>query len=241
MLVWPGVMHSTGNRDDIHRHSGWLIPAVLLLTLLLLSGLILGWYLRPGPRPQPAPTGQAALVRLNLRGTSFSIPANYIEDAEARRGGERDALTLVALFPSWRGYSEHQARLFAGNAPDSALIRLTLRGGPSGLNTHDRLERIYRPHIAQSSQSAFGFTRYDFSPESGYGNDELYSGEIGKDLHLFLCERPSPDFPSPNCSAIDRPLTPDLRYSYRFKRAYLGRWREIAAGVDTLIGKFRVR
>ena len=234
-------MHSTGNRDDIHRHSGWLIPAVLLLTLLLLSGLILGWYLRPGPRSQSAPTGQAALVRLSLGGTSFAIPANYIEDAGARRGGERSALTLVALFPGWRGYSEPQARLFAGNAPDSALIRLTLRGGPSGLNARDRLARIYQPHIAVSGQGPFGLTRHDFSPESGYGKDELYSADAGNDLHLFLCERPSPDFPGANCSAIDRSLTPDVSYSYRFKRTYLGRWREIAAGVEDLIGKFRVR
>jgi hypothetical protein len=234
-------MRSTGNRDDIRRHSGWLIPGVVFFALLLLSGVILGWYLRPGPRPRLAPTEQAGLVRLSLHGVSFAIPANYIEDAEARRGGERGALTLVALFPSWRGYSERQARLFAGSAPDSALIRVTLRGGPSGPDAGDRLERIYRPHIAESGQGPVGLTRYDFAPESGYGNDELFSGVAGKDLHLFLCQRPSPEFPSPNCSAIDRPLTPDLGYSYRFKRAYLGRWQEIAAGVNSLIGKFRAR
>ena len=41
--------------------------------------------------------------------------------------------------------------------------------------------------------------------------------------------------------AIDRPLAPGLSYSYRFKRAYLARWREVSAGVDQLIVKFRQR
>jgi hypothetical protein len=56
---------------------------------------------------------------------------------------------------------------------------------------------------------------------------------------LFLCEQASIEFPRPNCLAIDRPLVQGLSYSYRFKRAYLGRWREIATGVDQLIAKFR--
>jgi hypothetical protein len=30
-----------------------------------------------------------------------------------------------------------------------------------------------------------------------------------------------------------------VSFSYRFKRAYLARWREISAGVEKLIGKFR--
>ena len=49
------------------------------------------------------------------------------------------------------------------------------------------------------------------------------------------------ELPSPNCLAIDRPLAEDLSFSYRFKRAYLARWRELSAGVDVLIAKFRKR
>lgn len=36
-------------KEDIHQHSGWLVPAVFLFAVLLLSGLFLGWYLRPVP------------------------------------------------------------------------------------------------------------------------------------------------------------------------------------------------
>jgi len=239
VILRSSAMSSTGRREEIHRHSGWLIPAGFFFAILLLSALFLGWYLRPGPRSQIAP--QSGLVRLSLHGVPFSIPANYLENTKARVGGEMDSVTLVTLFSSWRGYSEGQARLFGGNAPDSPLIRLSLRGDPHNLDAGERLNRIYRPHIANPSgeQGPFGLVRYGFVPDAGYGDDDLFAGEDNKGLMLFLCERASSEFPSPSCLAIDRQLTPDLSYTYRFKRAYLGRWREIAAGVDRLIMKFR--
>src|ERR1041385_1082712 len=108
-------MSSMGRSEDVHSHSGWLIPGIVFFAIMLLSGLFLGWYLRPGPRSATAPTGQSGLVRLSLHGTSFIIPANYIETAKARAGGEMNSVTLVTLFSSWRGYSEGQAGLFDGN------------------------------------------------------------------------------------------------------------------------------
>src|SRR6266705_927818 len=135
-------MGSTGQKEDMHRHSGWLIPAALLCAVLLLSGLLLGWYMRPGFRPAASPTGRSNLVTVTIRGVLLAIPANYIESSTARAGGEMDAITLAALFPSWHGYSGAEARLFTGNAPDQPVIRLSLREDPSGLDARGRLNRI---------------------------------------------------------------------------------------------------
>src|SRR5471030_3348446 len=109
-------------REEMHGHSGWLIPLAIAFAILLLSGLFLGWYLRPGPKPQGgAPTGQSNIVKLKVRGVALSVPANYIETATARGGGDQDGVMLFTLFPSFHGYSEADARLFAGNAPDSPV------------------------------------------------------------------------------------------------------------------------
>ena len=51
-------------------------------------------------------------------------------------------------------------------------------------------------------------------------------------------EREAADLPSPNCIAVDRPIANGLSLSYRFKRAYLARWREMADGADALVRKF---
>ena len=40
-------MADKGQKEEFHRHSGWWFPAAFLLAVLTLSGLLLGWYLRP--------------------------------------------------------------------------------------------------------------------------------------------------------------------------------------------------
>jgi len=231
-------MAGRGQKEEFHRHSGWWFPAAFLLAVLTLSGLLLGWYLRPGLMPA-SPTGQSHALGVSVGGVFFTIPANYFETPDA--GSEMKAVTLVALFPSWRGYTESDARLFSGNAPDSPLIRLSLRTDSNSLDGRARLDRIYRPRMTdpKGEKDGFGLTRYDFAGGSGYQDYELFAGETAKDLELLLCQRGSSQFPSPNCLAIDRPLAPNVSFSYRFKRAYLARWREISTGAEKLIAKFR--
>jgi hypothetical protein len=234
-------MNPVDQKDDVHQHSGWLIPAALVFVIMLLSGLFLGWYLRPGPPVGAAPTQQSAPVSVTVRGSRFLIPANYIQNAGARAGGEQDSVSLAALFPSWRGYSDSDARLFAGNAPDSPVVRLSLRGDDNPLDAGARLTRIYRPYVsdAKGTPDAFGLTRYDFTRDSGYARDELFAGQNSKEL--VLCERASAELPSPNCLAPGLPLDKGVTLSYRFKRSYLSRWREVSDGADSLIARFRTK
>ena len=231
-------MAGRGQTEEFHRHSGWWIPAVFFLAILTLSGLLLGWYLRPGLRPA-SPTGQSHALGVRVGGVFFTIPANYFETPGT--GSEMKAVTLMTLFPSWRGYADADARQFAGNAPDSPLIRLSLRADSNSLDGRARLMRIYQPRMAdpKGEKDGFGLTRYSFPGGSGYQDYELFAGETANDLELLLCERGSSQFSSPNCLAIDRPLGPNVSFSYRFKRAYLARWREISTGVEKLIAKFQ--
>jgi hypothetical protein len=56
-----------------------------------------------------------------------------------------------------------------------------------------------------------------------------------------LCELASAELPSPNCLVPGLPLDKGVTLSYRFKRAYLSRWREVSDGADTLIARFRTK
>ena len=122
-------MSHVDQKEDIHQHSGWLIPAVLPVRHPASVGPVPG--LVSATRPQdsrPLPPTNPPWSTLTVRGQAFAIPANYIQNPAARAGGEQESVTLAALFPSWRGYSDAEARLFAGNAPDSPVVRLSLRG-----------------------------------------------------------------------------------------------------------------
>jgi hypothetical protein len=233
-------MSYEGRAEDVRGHSGWLIPLAFAAAILVLSGLFLVWYLRPGPRAS-APTDRSTVVQLSVAGHPFAVPANYIETPAARSGGEQAQVTLAALFPSWRGYSDADAHLFAGNAPDSPVVRVTLRADSGKLDAADRLARIYKPYVQNpaGAPGPFGLAQYSFRPNSGYERNDLFVSS-GNGLVLLLCEREGGELSSPNCLAVDRPLGHGVGYSYRFKRAWLGRWREMAGGVDALVKKFSV-
>ena len=242
-MAGRGKMSHVEQKEDVHQHSGWLIPVIFLSAILLLSGLFLGWYLRPGPRVPAAPTGQSTLVDLTVRGQALAIPANYIQNSAARAGGEQNIVTLAALFPSWHGYSDAEARQFAGNAPDSPVVRISLHGDAGPMDAGARLARIYQPYIPdpKGAPGPFGLTQYGFARDSGYGHQDLFAGSKDGKLLLFLCEQPAADLPSPNCLATDQPLGKSASLSWRFKRAYLARWRELSDGVGGLMARFQAR
>jgi len=236
------MSHAADAPEEIHQHSGWLIPLGILFAIALLSGLFLLYDLRPGFRPREGiRTADPMPIDLSVRGARLRVPANYLDNP--REGAERDLLTLSALLPGMRGYSLEDADLFNGNAPDSPVVHLLFKGDENDLDASARLERIYKPYILEPDGTAtdFGLTQYNFRADSGYGREDLFTGREGGLLLLFLCERASLELPSPNCLAIGRPVARNLSFSYRFKRAYLARWNEIAAGVDGLLARFQAR
>ena len=234
-------MAQSGQRESVHQHSGWLLPAGFVFAVMLLSGLLLGWYLRPGVKAPAALTGQSEPVPINLGSLSLRVPTNYIQNPAARSGGPQESLSLAALFPSWQGYSADLARQFQGNAPNSAVVRIMIRRDANVMDAGTRLTRIYRPNLAalEGVTGPFGLRQYGFAADSGYEKTDLFVGGSGKGLLLFLCGRPAADLPSPNCQATDRPLADGVSYSFRFKRAYLAHWREVSGGVDALIAHFK--
>lgn len=233
---------ATERPEEVHQHSGWLIPLAFLGVIAVLAALFLMYDLRPGMGPRNGGrTADDTPIAFSLRGSQLVVPGNYLDGGESRDGGERDFLHLTALLPDFEGYSEEKAGLFAGNAPDSPLVRLLFKSDELALDARSRMERIYRPYLQDiaGKPGSFGLTQYVFRPDSGYGRQDLFAGTAGGQLVLLLCEREAPDLISPTCFAADRPVAPNLSFSYRFKRAYLGRWQEVVAGADRLVERLR--
>lgn len=239
----PGLISGARLREsaEIHRHSGWVIPLGVAALTLLLCGLLLLYYLRPlpGALRDSGPVASPAEVSVSVRGVRFHIPANYIESRSARKGGEQDVLPLIALLPDMEGYSDADGAVFANNAADSPVLHLLIKADNNGMDPASRFARIYRPYIADPGGTAgpFGLTLYGFRPGTGYGRDDLFVATDDGPL-LLLCERPAQDIASPNCLAVDRPIAHGVTLSYRFKRAQLGRWRQIDRAVTKLVASF---
>ncbi|HEX4369878.1 MAG TPA: hypothetical protein VH019_00910 [Rhizomicrobium sp.] len=228
------------DEGEIHQHSGWLIPLILVVVVVVLCAALLLYYMRPfalSRNAAPFRDNRASFVAIpvNLAGLALSIPRRYVEPGATRK----NMVALVAALPDMRGFSEDDSQLFANNSPDSPLVHLLIRADRDSLDTRQRLQRIYMPYIANGAggKGPFGLTHYGFRAGSGYARDDLYAGNGGN--LLLLCEQPAQDLPSPNCLAIDQPIATGVSLSYRFKRAQLSSWRAIDDGVNRLLAKFR--
>ena len=229
------------DEGEIHQHSGWLIPLIVAVVVVVLCAALLLYYMRPfALRPGTAPfrdnRASSVAIPVTIAGTALSIPRRYIEPGAARG---RNMVALVAALPDMRGFSEDDAQLFAGNAPDSPLVHILIRADRNDLPAAERLQRAYLPYIADPAgeKGPFGLTHYVFRPGSGYSRDDLYAANDGN--LLFLCEQSAQDLPSPNCLAINQPIATDVSLSYRFKRAQLSSWRVINDGANRLVARFR--
>ncbi len=230
--------------DDIHQHSGWWFPAVIIAAIVLLSAGFLLYDLRPGMAPRGVGrTGDLAPVKLTLGSLHLTVPANYLDSRDARNGGAQEVVTMSAVLPDMRGYSPADARLFIGNAPDSPVVHLQFKANEKEMSAAERLNRVYGPYLVDATgrDGDFGLTQYRFRPDSGYGGSDLFAGSEGGRLLLFLCERADAELASPNCLVTGQAVDANVSFSWRFKRAYLARWREIAGGMDRLLLRFTGR
>jgi hypothetical protein len=236
--------------DDYEKgakgHSGWLIPMAVFLMTAALSALVLLYYLAPAPTSfigeRPAPTSGTAPVALTVGGLTFTVPANYLVYRSTRQGGEREEVALFAALPDLRGYRESDAHSFTGNPQDSPVIYMLIREEPVNLTEAEKLQRIYLAYVGnpKGEPGPFGLTQYAFRDDSGYRGEDLLVGHLDGRLVVLRCVRLSERVPSPSCLR-DLRLAKHVGLSYRFKRAQLSRWREIAAGVDRLIRSFETK
>jgi hypothetical protein len=232
-----------GDEQAIRQRPGWLIPAAVFVVTALLSGLVLLYYLGPTPtsfiEEHPTPTSRTDPVSLSVGGETFSIPQNYIRYRSARKGGTFTQVALFAVLSDFRGYTDADARTFSGNAADSPVINILLHEEQLKLSEADRLRRIYLGYVLDPAgkPAPFGLKQYEFRDDSGYRGEDLFVGRLGTHLVVLRCVRLSAQVPSPSCLREMR-LAHHAALSYRFKRAQLSRWREIASGVEALVHSF---
>jgi hypothetical protein len=238
-------MNSREDYDDtIRQRSGWLIPVGVFAVTALLSAMVLLFYLAPAPtsffKERPAPTSRTDPVSITVDGVSFTIPANYILYKSARQGSSREDVALIAIYPDFHGYSDWESQTFASDAADSPVIYLLIRKDPYNITEAERLQRIYRNFVSDPAgkPAPFDLTEYSFRDDSGYRDEDLFVGGTADAPIVFRCDRFSQQVRSPYCLRDVR-LKRGVAVSYRFKRALLADWRQIATGVDQLVQSFR--
>ena len=240
------MSRTTDDDETIRKRSGWLIPHGVFLVTFALSAMFLLIYLAPSApnlfQEQVSPTSRDDVIALKVGGHRLYIPANYMEYESARQGGDRREVALFAMLPDLTGWSNWNAQTFADYGAKSPIVEMRIRQDNLNLSEGDRLERVYMGYVLDpgGTPGPYGLRQYAFRQDSGYHAEDLFVGETAKGLLVMRCVRLGPDVLSPNCMR-DMRLARGVSMFYRFKRAHLANWREIADGMDNLIASFEKR
>lgn len=227
----------------IRKHSGWLVPLVLVALTGTLCALFLLYYLAPNPNSlieeHTSPSAAAYRVQLRIGSISLTVPANYLPYPSERSGGPRREVALYAELPDFHGFSDATSGDFVGNSPNSRVVHILITRETFDVAESARLKRIYLNEVVDSRgrPGSAGLVKYVFRSDSGYRGEDLFVGWDGGADIVMRCTQPGPNVPSPNCIR-EVQYEPGILLSYRFKRSQLADWRRIARGVLRLVDAF---
>ncbi len=224
----------------------WVIPAVVLAIVGVLSLGFLAYYFAPNLGDiigrAPKPSEESAEINVIIGGVPHRIPENYTRFAYARRGGAQDRVELYALLPDLAPYSPARAAAFQDTSPDSRVLLFDLEYYHAKLSETDQFRKVFLKLVTDpdGSRGPYGLRRYEFDSSSGYRDEEMFVSENEDGtVVVFRCFKEAPDILSPNCRR-DLRLTNELGLTYRFKRGQLSDWRDIDRRIRALALSFRV-
>jgi len=234
---------------DVHPHSSWLLPLIVLLVAVAIG---VGVYVfLAGPTVEDmqgnlqgntySPTVDPSIAEITVDGASFRIPGNLTMYRRSRSSGDQEDIPMHALLPDFAPWSPATASAFSSNMADARVIRFTLAIDRARLTYEDKFERGIKPLADNPDGEAgpFGLTQYKFSQGTGYENTEWFSAHLedGTELVMRCDASATPDFGS-NCIRVTR-LRDNIGLTYRFKRSQLAGWKETDHKLKTLIESFR--
>ena len=235
--------------DQVKEESSWRYPIGIFLATLVLCAVFLYYYVGPsyeefkGDLPSPAITEEP--IEIMIAGHVFAPAANYTVYPRARRGGEREEVSLYALWPTMDGYTPAHRREFVDDDPKTRRIYITISERTSPISEGERIETLYMPNVIdrRGQRTPYQLTKFSFTerradvPTNGYSDTELFIGSDADDNVIALfCFKEREDIPSPECWRKYE-YADGVEISYRFKRPYLPEWRAIDAEVRAYVAE----
>lgn len=228
----------------VHERPAWILPALVVFTVLTLSGVFLYYYFGPTPGEilghDPRASVATRRIEAIVGGTRFLVPENYTRYPSQRGGGVQAELAMHVLLPDFAPYSIERENEFADMAADSPVLHFSLHAADGIVPAERRLKEIYSKYLVSPEPEAdpTGLRKFIFSPDSGYRDRELFVGtDADGRIFLLVCERPTELDESPSC-ARTLLLTTNLALTYRYKRAHLAQWQRIDELMIRLVTSF---
>jgi len=224
------------NRRAAGRRAAGGLMALPLLALFGLAIMGLGYVIYAlWPRWPDAPVAaDAPALPVVVAGVRFNVPPQAIRAAVQRRAGTQERLDLVYLWPSLTPPGPNVPA--AGLAErDRVFVTITVA---ASLPPVERLKNIYPRYVAPDpSPAPAGLSVFGFREGTPYRGEDLAFDPVAPERFLARCARASHPLTPATCLYERR--VGDADVTVRFPRDWLESWRDVAAGLDQLIGQLR--
>ncbi len=204
--------------------SGMLCAAMAVIVYLLWPTWQAGAF--TGPKQLP----------ITIGGMLFNVPSDAIRMRLQRRSGAQDRIDLAFAYPSLSPPEpqKHVTAETVENTPvvvDRLLLSIALRS--DDLSPDERIRTIYPRYLDQRGEERNGLLSRSFLADSPYHGEDLFIGNNG----AFAARCTRDDLTPGICLAQRRVDTVDM--TFRFPRAWLGDWHDVAEAMDKLVMKLR--
>jgi hypothetical protein len=184
-------------------------------------------------------TDSQALREIVIGNNVLVVPENMIRLEKARRDGVAARLDLYVRWPEMDGYSAEAKDVFNNVGGPPRVLFLGFEEPMMSRDMSGRLEPIYEALIEKPGTPGPGGTIiYDFSPKSGYLNEQLVvARQPGRVPFVARClTGPGAEQTLAPCER-DARVGDDLSLTYRFPQHLLADWHALDASVRALARK----
>jgi hypothetical protein len=227
------------------QHNAGRRPAESLLMLPVVLGfavtfLALGYVAHIlWPRWPGAPVApDAPALPIVVSGVVFNVVPAAIRVPVQRRPGAQERLDLVYLWPALTPPEPTTRPSVDAGSQSADRIFVTIAGSGGTLTPVERLKMIY-PRYLQAGPMAGpeGLTLMKFNDTSPYRGEDLAFDANAPERFLARCSHNGSGPTRGTCLAERRVGEADV--TVRFPSDWIADWRNVANGIDRLIGQLR--
>ncbi len=226
-----------------HRHLGGRgtaegLLSFVLLVLISLAVTALGFvgYAMWPSWPDAEVAVDAPSLPITVAGALFNVPPQAIRVAAQRRSGAQERVDLVFLWPSLAPPDP------AGPAPNLAgrdRVFVSIAAA-TAMPPVERLRTIYPHYVAaEPTPGPPGLAIFAFRAGSPYEGEDVVFDAAAPEKFLARCARTVNPLTPGTCLAERR--IGDAELTARFPREWLENWRDVEAGLETLMAQLRPR
>ena len=214
---------------------GVILGLAIAASVAVLAGtlaLVLRW-----PAASSAP--DAPSLPITVGGLVFNVPPAAIRMRAQRHAGAQGRLDLVFLWPSLMPPDPAAKPILSEELPPFDRVFVTIAALDDALGPAERIRTIY-PRYFDFGRFAGpdGLLVIRFRDGTPYQAEDLFYDPAAPERFVVRCSRPGAG-PTPGICLFERRLAEAADVTVRFPRDWLGEWRRLSAGIETLIASLR--